>query len=113
MPTIIPKDQTVTQQGKGWKEITLASTQIYGDAAMVARRWVFEAGATGPETTHGDQDQLLYVIGGSGQAVVDGEVFVLDHECVLWIEPGETYYFQAGENGLEILQGYAPGEAID
>jgi hypothetical protein len=29
---------------------------------------------------------------------------------VLWVEPGEKYQFIAGPQGLEILQGYAPGE---
>ena len=100
MPIIIAKDQTVIRQGEGWKEVTLASTQVFDQAAMVARRWVFEAGATGPETTHGDHDQLLYVIAGNGQAMVDGNIFPLDHESVLWIEPGETYHFQAGMNDL-------------
>ena len=75
---------------------------------MVARRWLFEAGATGPELEHNDSDQLLYVIQGSGQAVVNGETLPLETESVLWLEPGERYHFVAGEAGLEILQGYAP-----
>jgi mannose-6-phosphate isomerase-like protein (cupin superfamily) len=54
-------------------------------------------------------DQLLYVIRGNGTAEVDERTFPLEGESVLWLEPGEQYCFIAGENGLEILQGYAPG----
>jgi quercetin dioxygenase-like cupin family protein len=53
---------------------------------------------------------LLYVIRGSGTAVVNGEDMPLNDESVLWLEPGEQYQFIAGADGLEILQGYAPGE---
>jgi quercetin dioxygenase-like cupin family protein len=111
MPTIVRKeDVSVSGQGPGWKVITLADSTAIGEPAMVARRWNFDPGAEGPETLHGDQDQLLYVIRGSGRAIVDGQTFELDHESVLWLEPGETYHFLAGDDGLEILQGYAPGE---
>jgi mannose-6-phosphate isomerase-like protein (cupin superfamily) len=57
----------------------------------------------------GDKDQLLYVIRGNGTAEVDERTFPLEEESVLWLESGEQYCFIAGENGLEILQGYAPG----
>jgi len=108
MPIIINTEETqVTRQGNGWAEITLADAQTIGEPAMVARRWVLEPGAQGPEMIHGDTDQLLYVIRGSGQAIVDGQEFVLDTESVLWLESGEQYRFFAAETGLEILQGYA------
>ena len=80
------------------------------DLAMLARRWIFDPGMEGPKNTQGDHVQLLYVISGSGKAIVDGQSFELDHESVLWLEPGETYHFVAGKEGLEILQGYATGE---
>jgi glyoxylate utilization-related uncharacterized protein len=58
-------------------------------------------------------EQMLYVISGGGKAVVDGEDFALDTESVLWVEQGEQYQFVAGDAGLDILQGYAPGEDIN
>lgn len=110
MPIIVDtQDVRVTRQGAGWKEITLADVQIIGAPAMVARRWVLEPQAQGPELIHGETDQLLYVIYGSGNAIVNGEKLPLDEESVLWLEPGERYHFLAGKDGLEILQGYAPG----
>ena len=112
MPIIVnPKDTKITK-GSGWTQITVANTQIMGAPAMVACRWIIEAGAHGPQLEQGDKDQLLYVIRGSGKAVVDGQDMPLNNESVLWVEPGEKYQFFAGEESLEILQGYAPGEQI-
>ena len=110
MPIIVnTQDTIVTRQGEGWTEITVADAEIIGSPAMAARRWLLKPGARGPELVQGDVDQLLYVIRGSGKAIVDGEEMSLTDESVLWLEPGEQYQFVAGENELEILQGYAPG----
>jgi quercetin dioxygenase-like cupin family protein len=110
MPIIINKEEVKISKGKGWTQITVADAKMMGAPAMVACRWVIEAGAQGPKLEQGDTDQLLYVIRGSGTAVVNGEDMPLNDESVLWLEPGEQYQFIAGEDGLEILQGYAPGE---
>ncbi len=110
MPIIVnSEDVQVTRQGKGWTELTLADNKTIGSPAMVARRWVFEPGARGPELVQGNTDQLLYVIRGSGTAIVNDQELPLADESVLWLEPGEQYRFIAGQDGLEILQGYAPG----
>ena len=71
---------------------------------------MLEAGAKGPELEQGETEQLLYIIRGSGIAIVNGEEMSVSDETVLWVEPGERYQFVAGEDGLEILQGYAPGD---
>lgn len=111
MPIVVnTEDTVVTRQGEGWMEITLADAEIIGNPAMVARRWILEPGAKGPEMIQGNTDQLLYVIKGSGRAIVNGEEMPLTCESVLWLEPGEQYQFIAGESHLEILQGYAPGD---
>jgi quercetin dioxygenase-like cupin family protein len=110
MPVIVPAEQTrVTREGLGWQEITLADAAVFGQPAMVARRLILEPGASGPPARHVDADQLLYVIRGHGRAVVDGRDFSLNEESVLWLEPGDRYHFVAGDEGLEILQAYAPG----
>lgn len=110
MPIIVnAEDVQVTRQGQGWTELTLADNKTTGTPAMVARRWVLEPSAQGPELVQGNTDQLLYVIRGSGTAIVNDQEFPLADESVLWLEPGEQYRFIAGQDGLEILQGYAPG----
>lgn len=110
MPILVNKEDIKITKGDGWTQITVADAEVIGAAAMVARRWVIEAGAQGPKLEQNNTDQLLYVIRGSGKAVVNGEEMPLSDENVLWLEPGEQYQFIAGEDGLEILQGYAPGE---
>lgn len=111
MPLIVkPEEMRVHQQGEGWSVITLADSQTIGAPAMVARRWVLKPGARGPERVHGEVEQLLYVIRGRGTAIVGNELLPLESETMLWLEPGDRYQFEAGDEGLEILQGYAPGE---
>jgi mannose-6-phosphate isomerase-like protein (cupin superfamily) len=110
MPIIVKPEEVKISQGDGWTQITVADAEVMRSPAMVACRWVIEADAQGPPLEQGETDQLLYVIRGSGQAVVNGQEMPLTAESVLWVEPGERYQFFAGEAGLEILQGYAPGE---
>ena len=110
MPIIVnTEDTVVTRQGDGWMEITLTDAEIIGAPVMVARRWILKPATKGPELVHDDTDQLLYVIKGSGSAIVNDKEMLLTNESVLWLEPGEHYQFVTGENELEILQGYAPG----
>jgi quercetin dioxygenase-like cupin family protein len=104
MPVLIQSKEMKTEH-RG------ADSRTIGTAAMVARRWTFEPGAHGPELTHGPVEQLLYVIRGSGAAVVNGERLPLNVETVLWLEPGDRYHLEADDSGLEILQGYAPVES--
>jgi quercetin dioxygenase-like cupin family protein len=109
MPIIITAEETTVRQGEGWTEFILVDTNSASAPPMAARRWVLEPSARGSELVQGEADQLLYVIRGSGRAIVDGQEFGLDPENVLWLEPGEQYRFIAGESGLEMLQGYAAG----
>jgi quercetin dioxygenase-like cupin family protein len=110
MPIIINAEDTcIAHQGEGWTEFTLVDAKSISAPTMVARRWVLEPKAWGPELVQGDTDQLLYVIRGRGQAIVGGQEFSLGTESVLWLESGEQYRFIAAETGLEILQGYASG----
>jgi hypothetical protein len=62
MPIIINKEDVKISKGKGWTQITVADAKMMGAPAMVACRWVIEAGAQGPKLEQGDTDQLLYVI---------------------------------------------------
>lgn len=111
MPTIINPDQMKQyEQGEGWRIVTLADAKDIGAPAMVARHWYLDPNAEGPTNTHGDTEQLLYVIKGSGMALVGEEQLPLEPETMLWLEPGDQYQFKAGLDGLELLQGYTPGE---
>lgn len=112
MPIIVkPDDMPTKRSGDGWQEIALTGGDVTSDSAMVARRWSLQPNARGPRVSHShDTEEFLYVIMGSGVALVGSERLPLEHETVLWLEPGDSYQLEAGEDGLEILQGYAPGE---
>jgi len=110
MPRLIkPEQMPVAEKGEGWQISLLAGTAEIGSPAMVARRWSLMPGAKGPGRAHLNKEQLLYVIAGSGIAHIGQEQLKLERETMLWLETGDTYQFEAGPQGLEILQGYAPG----
>ena len=109
MPIIIhPEEMRTERQGESWSEITLADEEAIGHPAIVARRWSLAPNSRSPQMVHGEAEQLLYVIQGNGVAIVGGEHLPLEPETMLWLEPGDAYHFEAGPEGLEILQGYPP-----
>jgi quercetin dioxygenase-like cupin family protein len=110
MPVIkTADDHQVLDRGVGWVITALADRDTISQEALGARRWSIASGVIGPETVHGDFDEMLYVISGSGEAIVGEARFRLEPESVLWLETGDRYHLEAGSEGLEILQGYAPG----
>jgi quercetin dioxygenase-like cupin family protein len=110
VPIILPPEILETEtESKSWTKTTLADDKSIGTSAIAAFRWSFKPMAMGPENKHGDADQLLYVISGNGTVRVNGDSLPLEKETLLWLEQGDVYQFYAGEDGLEILQGYAPG----
>jgi len=72
---------------------------------MIARRWIFEPGAEGPEQLwSGPAERFLYVVAGSGRLHSGGGTSELDGESVVWLEPGDRYRIAAGDARLEILE---------
>jgi quercetin dioxygenase-like cupin family protein len=110
MPKLIKRESMSREQSdQGWTKTTLADQDAIGEPAMAAFVWEFEPDAHGPELVHAGADQLLYVIRGSGSVSIGDERLELKQETMIWMEPGDRYHFEAGAQGLEILQGYAPG----
>lgn len=111
MPTIQkPEEMNYADQGEGWKVRRIAGGELFGGPAMAAFHWTLEPHTMGPEIIHGNYDEMLYVIAGSGAAVVQGTRLPLEPESLLWLEPGDRCQLESGAQGLEVLQGYAPGE---
>ena len=109
MPIIIKNEEkNYLQETTGLKIESLTDSQKLESPVMVVNRLIFDSNIIGPELTHTDIDQLLYVIKGNGIAKVNNEELSLNKESILWLENGEKYQFISGSNGLEILQGYAP-----
>lgn len=110
MPIIVKNEEKrVQQHADGWEEILLADAEIIGSPALAARHWSFQPNVAGPQIEHGDYDEMLYVISGNGYAWVGDRRFSLAPESLLWLEAGDSYHLEAGAEGLEVLQGIAPG----
>ena len=108
MPTIFePKDLPVTEEN-GANIATLANTALLGTNALQVEHIVLAAGAESESFEAGVAERFVYVVRGKGQAHVDGQVFPLDVESVLWLEKADTFYLEAGTDGIEILLCHAP-----
>ena len=65
----------------------------------------------GPDNRHENSDQWLYVISGSGMAVINGKEVELTPGTLLLIEAGENHEIvNTGFKPLETLDFYAPPE---
>lgn len=67
------------------------------------------AGTGGPDNRHRGADQWLYVVSGTGLAIVDGKQQSLQAGSLLVIERGETHEIRcSGEQPLRTLNFYSP-----
>jgi mannose-6-phosphate isomerase-like protein (cupin superfamily) len=63
----------------------------------------------GPDNYHEDSDQWLYVVSGSGHAVVEGERVPLDAGDLVVVEAGETHEIvNDGDQPLQTVNVYVP-----
>jgi len=108
MPTIFePKDLPVIEKN-GANIATLANSALLGTNALQVERIVLAAGAESESFEASDAERFVYVIRGRGQAHVGEQAFPLVAESVLWLEKADTFYLEAGANGLEVLLCHAP-----
>ena len=98
------------------KHIKTAGTQTFfrivaGTARSQAATMVLKPGdSTGGENNeHPESDQWLYVVSGSGQAMVKGRKMPLETGSLLLIEAGETHEVRnTGAEPLVTINVYAP-----
>ena len=108
MPTIFePKDLPVTEKA-GLNITTLANQTMLGTDALQVQRITLAAGTKSEEFEANHAERFVYVVRGTGQAHVSGQVFPLDAESVLWLEKSDAFYFEANADGLEVLLCHAP-----
>jgi quercetin dioxygenase-like cupin family protein len=108
MPTIFdPKDLPVTEK-HGAKIVTLANQAMLGTDALQVEKILLQPGAESASYPSGDRERFVYVIGGKGQAYIGRQAFPLRPESVLWLEREDTFYMEAGFEGLEVLLCQAP-----
>ena len=80
------------------------------DGAQAAEMTLEPGTSTGgPDNAHADSDQWLYVVSGSGRAVVEGETVRLDPSDLVVVEAGETHEIENdGDEPLQTLNLYVP-----
>jgi mannose-6-phosphate isomerase-like protein (cupin superfamily) len=65
----------------------------------------------GPDNIHGKSDQWLYVISGTGKAIIDGKEKDIPAGTLLLIEAGEAHEIRnVSEEPLRTLNFYCPPE---
>src|SRR4051812_36807499 len=90
-----------------------------GDIAMERRRLAGDAGARDvglshyriapgrrmmPVHVHGDEEEICFVLGGSGLSWQDGRAYrVGEGDCIVHRPSKETHTMIAGDDGLEVL----------
>jgi quercetin dioxygenase-like cupin family protein len=108
MPTIFePNDFPVTEK-HGAKIATLANQRMLGTNALQVEKVLLQPGVESASYPPSDGERFVYVIRGQGQAYVNERAFPLSTESVLWLETGDTFYLEAGSDGLEVLFCQAP-----
>lgn len=80
------------------------------ERAQAATMVLPPGGSTGgPDNRHEGSDQWLYVLSGTGKAVVEGEEREFGEGTLLRIEAGEAHEISnTGESPLETLNIYSP-----
>lgn len=72
------------------------------------------AGTGGPDNRHAGADQWLFVVSGTGLAVVEGTRQSLQAGCLLLIERGEAHEIRCtGDQPLRTLNMYSPPAYAD
>jgi mannose-6-phosphate isomerase-like protein (cupin superfamily) len=84
---------------------------VLGDARSQSAQMTLAPGETegGPDNRHRGADQWLFVVGGSGEAVVEGRRVELREGTVLVIQRGEVHEVRStGQAPLRTLNIYVP-----
>src|SRR3954469_18827805 len=84
---------------------------VLGNARSQAAQMTLGPGEAegGPDNRHGGADQWLFVVAGTGEAVVNGERLELHEGTLLLIERGDTHeVWNTGEAPLRTLNVYVP-----
>src|SRR5262249_7574859 len=82
---------------------------VLGDEHAQAAQLTLALGEGGPDNCHGGADQWLFVVAGTGEAVLNGETVPLKAGTLLLIERGDTHEIRNTADGpLRTLNLYVP-----
>lgn len=86
---------------------------LAGTSRSQAATMVLEAGEAtgGPDNRHDAADQWIFVVSGTGKAIVEGQTVALAPGSLLLIEPGEGHEISStGSDALDMITIYSPPE---
>ena len=104
------EEMELVDQGEGWVQYNVADANVMGAPVLSARLWKLEAGARLPQRTQDQVERIFIVISGNGTVYIGPDTYSLAPEGMLWLEEGDNYWFEAGDDGLELMENYAPGD---
>lgn len=108
MPTIFESKDLPSTENNGANVVTLANPAMLGTNALQVEKVMLQPGSESASYPPRDGERFVYVIHGKGQAYVNERAFPLSAESVLWLEKEDTFYLEAGSEGLEVLLCQAP-----
>jgi mannose-6-phosphate isomerase-like protein (cupin superfamily) len=97
-------------------QFALGFRVVLGDAHAQAAEMTLAPGQTegGPHNRHPGADQWLYVVGGTGEAVVNGKPVALHQGTLLFIQWGDRQAIRnTGSEHLRTLNVYVPPAYTD
>ena len=112
MPTIFSSAALTTTRQAGVAQTTHANRALLGSDALHVEQITLDPGVRTQPAQASDGEHFVYVMRGAGQAHVGTESFPLEPESILWLEPGDTYTFEAGANALTVLLCRAPAHTV-
>ena len=110
MPTIFEPNDLPVRNETGATYTTLANPAMLGSDALGVERLSLQASKKSEPASAAESERFLYVIQGSGKALVGTNSFPLARESMLWVESGDTFTLEAGVDGLEVLVSQAPAK---
>ncbi len=98
----------VTPRRRAVGEISGASTDMgsaTGSVAVGMRRWQVDPGCRStPPHAHGGEEEIFYVLGGTGLLWQDGQVCEIGAgDCIVHLPDGAAHTLKAGPDGLDVL----------
>ena len=112
MPMIFSTAELTTTRQAGVAQTTLASRALLGSDALHVEQITLDPGARTQPAQASDAEHFVYVVRGAGHAHVGTESLPLEPESILWLEPGDTYTFEAGAHALAVLLCRAPAQTV-
>jgi quercetin dioxygenase-like cupin family protein len=103
MPTVVHRDALDPHaRAAGWLETVLHDPGAEAEGFALAR-WDLGPNETTQPLAHEHGEAFLYVAEGSGRIVLKEGDAELGAETVVWLDPGDEYRLEAGEDGLAVV----------